>query len=60
MYNISFRSWGEVILDSEPEKAFFNIMLTDVPYKCVKQMATLQSDGSNIALNCWWLDLKTQ
>lgn len=60
MYNISFRSWGEVILETEPEKAFLNFMLVDIPYQSVKQMTTLQSDGSNIALNSCWLDLKTQ
>lgn len=60
MYNISFRSWVEVILESEPEKAFLHIMWVDVPYESIKQMATLQSDESNIALNSWWLDMKTQ
>lgn len=60
MYNISFRSWVEVILDSEPEKAFLLIMWVDVPYESIKQMATQQSGESNIALNSWWLDMKTQ
>lgn len=60
MYNISFRSWVEVISESEPEKEFLHIMWVDVPYESIKQTATLQSAESNIALNSWWWDMKTQ
>lgn len=40
----------EVILESEPEKAFLHVMRVKVPYEFVKEMATLQRHGIKYSL----------